>query len=89
VFKERELGKDKGVKKWQQENYKIRLLKLLDIYNIVGLKNNMLPSMKVHYRVIGLDCLIILPQLNRLREIEPVKQISNLSFQNKLRQRRL
>jgi hypothetical protein len=36
-------------------------LKLLNNYNIMGLKNNMLLSMKVHYRVIGLMFLIIQP----------------------------
>jgi hypothetical protein len=66
----------------------IRSLKLLDNYNIVGLKTNLLPSMKVHCRVIGLDCLIILPQFNRLEEIELVKRISNLSFHIRLLQRR-
>jgi hypothetical protein len=59
-------------------------IKLLDNYDIMGLKTNLLPSMKLHYRVIRLDCLIILLQINWLKEIEPMKQISNLSFQNRL-----
>jgi hypothetical protein len=33
--------------------YGVRSLKLLDNYNIVGLKTNLLPSMKVHYKPIG------------------------------------
>jgi hypothetical protein len=40
--------------------YDIHSLKLLDKYSMVGLKNNLLPSMRVCCRVIGLDCLIIL-----------------------------
>jgi len=39
-------------------------LKLLDNYNIVGLKNNLLLSTRVHCIVIRLDCLIIQPQFN-------------------------
>jgi len=87
VFKERE---PKELKIGNKKNvYKIHSLKLLDNNNIVGLKTNLLPLMKVHCRVFGLDCLIILPQLNQLREIKQVKQISNLSFQNKSLQIRL
>jgi pyruvate/oxaloacetate carboxyltransferase len=38
--------------------YMIHLLKLLNNYNMVELINNLLPPMKNHYKVIGLDCLI-------------------------------
>jgi hypothetical protein len=65
VFKERELVKTKGAKEWQKKNvYEIFSLKLLDNYNIVGLKNNLLLSMRVHCKVIGWDCLIIQPIFN-------------------------
>jgi hypothetical protein len=66
VFKEKELVKTKGVKEWQQEECIWDLfIETIKHYSIVGLKTNQLPSMKVHCRVIGLDCLIILPQLNQ------------------------
>jgi hypothetical protein len=48
VFKERELIKTKGIEISNKKNvYKIGSLKLLDSYNIVGLKTNLLPSMKL------------------------------------------
>jgi hypothetical protein len=50
----------------------------------MGVKTNLLPSMKVHCKVIGLDCMIILQQLNRLKAIKPMKRINNLSFHNML-----
>jgi hypothetical protein len=53
-------------------------LKLLDNYNMVGLINNLLSSMRSHCRVIRLNYLIILLQLNRLKTIEPVMQTNNL-----------
>jgi len=57
----------KGLKNGNKKSvYNILSLKLLSSYNIMGLKNNLLLSMKVRCRVIGLDCLIILPQLNQL-----------------------
>jgi hypothetical protein len=57
----------KGLKNGNKKNvYNIFSLKLLDNYNIVGLKNNLLLSMRVHSKVIGLDYLIIQPQLNWL-----------------------
>ncbi len=68
--------------------YKIRSLKLLNSYDIMGLKTNLLPSMNVHCKVIRLDCLIILPQFNQLKEIKLVKRTSNLPFQNKLLQKK-
>jgi phosphoribosyl-AMP cyclohydrolase len=55
----------KGMKNGNKKNvYEIFSLKLLDSYNIMGMKNNLLLSMKVHCRIIGLDYLIIQPQLN-------------------------
>jgi len=46
--------KPKGLKNGNKENvYKIHSLKLLNSYSIVGLKNNLLPSMKVHCKVVG------------------------------------
>jgi hypothetical protein len=57
----------KGLKNSNKKNvYEILSLKLLNNYNIMGLKNNMLLSMRVHCKVIGQDCLIIQPQPNRL-----------------------
>jgi hypothetical protein len=56
----------------------IHSLKLLDNDNMVGLINNLLPLMRVRCKVIGLDYLIILLQLNKLKAIKLVKQISNL-----------
>jgi hypothetical protein len=41
--------------------YEIFSLKLLDNYNIMGLKNNLLLLMRVHQRDFGLNCLIIQP----------------------------
>jgi hypothetical protein len=62
VFKERELVKTKGLKNGNKKNiYEILSLKLLHSYKIMGLKNNLLLSMRVHYKVIGLDYLIIQP----------------------------
>jgi hypothetical protein len=62
VFKEKELVKTKRTKDWQKEarlhDLVIETIKQLQHS---GLKTNLLPSMKVHCRVIGLDCLIILP----------------------------
>jgi hypothetical protein len=50
----------KGLKNGNKKNvYEIFSLKMLNNYNIVGLKNNLLLSMKVHYKVIRLDYLII------------------------------
>jgi hypothetical protein len=66
MFKEKELVKAKGVKEWQQEKcIWDSFIETIEYYNIVGLKTNLLPSMKVHCRIIGLDCLIILPQFNQ------------------------
>ncbi len=57
--------KTKGAKEWPKKNvYEIFSLKLLDSYNIVGLKNNLLLSMRVHCIVIGWDCLIIQLRFN-------------------------
>jgi hypothetical protein len=53
--------------------YGIHSLKILNNYNIVGLKISLLPSMKVHCRVIGPDYVIILPQLNWVKEIKSMK----------------
>jgi hypothetical protein len=65
VFKERELIKAKGDKNGNKKNiYGIHSLKLVNNYNTMGMKENLLPSMEVHCKVIGLDYLIILPQLN-------------------------
>ncbi len=69
--KELKIGNKKSV-------YGIHLLKLLDNYNMVGLINNLLSSMRSHCRVIRLNYLIILLQLNRLKTIEPVMQTNNL-----------
>ncbi len=56
MFKEREPIKTKGLKNGNKKSvYGIFSLKLLDNYNIVGLKNNMLLSMKVHCKIIELD----------------------------------
>ncbi len=40
--------------------YEVHLLKLSNNYNMVGLINNLLSSMRSYYIVIRLDCLIIL-----------------------------
>ncbi len=64
--------------------YKIHLLKLLDYYNMVGLTNNLLSPMRSHYRVVGLDYLIIQSQPNRLKIIKLVMQTNNLLFKNML-----
>jgi hypothetical protein len=65
MFKEKELVKTKGVKEWQQEK-RIwdSFIETIKHYNIVGLKTNLLPSMKGHCKIIGLDYLIILSQFN-------------------------
>jgi hypothetical protein len=44
---------------------------------MVGFINNILSSMKNHCKVIGLDYLIILLQLNRLKIIKLMMQTSN------------
>jgi len=79
VFKGRELVKKKEIKIGNKKNvYMIHLLKLLDYYNMVGLINNLLSIMRSHCKVIGLDYLIIILQLNWLKTIELVIQINNL-----------
>jgi hypothetical protein len=66
VFKEKEPVKAKGAKEWQQEKcIWDSFIETIKHCNIVGLKTNLLPSMKVHCRIIGLDCLIILPQFSQ------------------------
>jgi len=61
VFKERELVKIKWAEKWQPEELLwdsfIETIKLKHS----GAKNNPLLSMKVHYKLVRLDCLIIQP----------------------------
>ncbi len=88
-FKRRRQLKPKESKINNKKNvYRIDLLKLVGIYNMVGLINNLLSSMRSHYKIIGMDCKIILLQFNRLKTIKSVMQSNNLWFQNRLQQRK-
>jgi hypothetical protein len=55
----------KGLKNGNKKSvYEILSLKMLNNYNIAGLKNNQLLSMRVHCSVNGLDCLKFQPRFN-------------------------
>ncbi len=73
MFKKRGPIKAKRIENWQQEEHlQDSFIEIVKQLQHGGTDKQPISSTRNHYRVIGLDCLIILLQFNWLKSIELV-----------------